>query len=106
MYSTMWRAWLDLCVQSKVAGSSIFWTCMATRRMPPFLAFGSSTNGIGARLREGGRRQAGHGVGGAGRDAGQRGDADELAAAQPAALHQIERLLGFRMEAALKFMRR
>jgi hypothetical protein len=46
MYSMMWRTWLERCVQSKVAGSSIFCTCMATRRMPPFLAFGSSMKGI------------------------------------------------------------
>ena len=52
------------------------------------------------------RRQPGHGIGGARGEAGQRRDADELAPAQAAALHQIERLLGLRMETTFGIMRR
>ena len=41
-YSTTWRLWFEACVHEKVAGSSIFWICIATRSTPPSWAPSSS----------------------------------------------------------------
>jgi len=41
-YSMTWRAWLDISVQLKAAGSSTRCTIMATVSTPPMTASGSS----------------------------------------------------------------
>src|SRR5271165_2707376 len=74
-YSSVWRAWLLICTQENVAGSSSFCTCMAILNVPPAC--------LGVRILrherhrafgEGRGRQSDERVSGGGGSAEQRGD--------------------------------